>query len=177
MITEDLIWKGYNAGVIKLIDAPDSGEVVCQIGDYWFYFWNDGPEMSISRNELLRRYNKDQIVHAIWMGLDEFKKLWSQFGPEYIYYEVVLSKSLAQELSPEQKHLREQMHDKVETEMASMFPACYADFPESFINDVVKNMFTFSGWQRGEYSSEDIRSAIQRVVLDAVNAKDIPPKL
>ena len=173
MITEEMIRAGYDAGVVTLLDAPTGGEAVCKIGDYWFYFWNGDPEQFISRDVFLQRYSKEQIVHAIWMGLEEFRELWSQFGPEYVYYETVLRKRLDQELSLEQKRLRERMRAALETEIATMFPSCQEDFPESFINDVVKDVFEFSAWQqKGEYSTEDIRSAIQRVVLVAVQAKD-----
>ena len=178
MITEEMIRAGYDAGVVTLIDAPNGGEVVCKIGDYWFYFWNGDPEQFISRDVFLQRYSKEQIVHAIWMGLEEFRELWSQFGPEYVYYETVLRKRLDQELSSEQKGLRELLRAALETEIATMFPSCHEDFPESFINDVVKDVFEFSAWQRkGEYCMEDIRSAIQRVVLAAVQARDTLPKL
>ena len=173
MITEEMIRAGYDAGVVTLIDAPNGGEVVCKIGDYWFYFWNGDPEQIISREVFLHKCGKEQIVHAIWLALEEFRELWSQFGPEYGYYEAVLRRRLDQELSLEQKRLRERMRAALETEIATMFPSCQEDFPESFINDVVKDVFEFSAWQqKGEYSTEDIRSAIQRVVLVAVQAKD-----
>ena len=178
MITEEMIRAGYDAGVVTLLDAPTGGEAVCKIGDYGFYFWNGDPEQFISRDVFLQRYSKEQIVHAIWMGLEEFRELWSQFGPEYGYYEAVLRRRLDQELSLEQKRLRERMRAALETEIATMFPSFQEDFPESFINDVVKDVFEFSAWQRkGEYSTEDIRSAIQRVVLAAVQARDTLPKL
>ena len=178
MITEEMIRAGYDAGVVTLIDAPNGGEVVCKIGDYWFYFWNGDPEQIISREVFLHKCGKEQIVHAIWLALEEFRELWSQFGPEYVYYETVLRKRLDQELSSEQKCLRELLRAALETEIATMFPSCHGDFPESFINDVVKDVFEFSAWQRkGEYCMEDIRSAIQRVVLAAVQARDTLPKL
>ena len=40
MITEDMIREGYSAGIVRVIDSPHGDGAVCQIGDYWFYFWN-----------------------------------------------------------------------------------------------------------------------------------------
>lgn len=38
MISEEMIREGYKSGIVRLIDSPNDGEAVCQIGEYWFYF-------------------------------------------------------------------------------------------------------------------------------------------
>ena len=39
MITKDMIFYGISADLILVKDLD--GELVCQIGDYWFYFTKD----------------------------------------------------------------------------------------------------------------------------------------
>lgn len=87
MISEEMIWDGYRSGLVRLIDSPNDGEAVCQIGEYWFYFW-DG-EQGLSSEKLMRRYQPDTIIHAIWTSLEACKREL-EFGVEYSYYESVL---------------------------------------------------------------------------------------
>ena len=37
MITKAMVEAGYAKEVIRLRDCPEGDEVVCQIGEYWFY--------------------------------------------------------------------------------------------------------------------------------------------
>ena len=49
-ITKDMIKRGYEQGLIKLVIEPNmKSEVVCQIGDNWFYFGGITAEEKNSR--------------------------------------------------------------------------------------------------------------------------------
>ena len=87
MISEEMIRDGFRSGLVRLIDSPHDGEAVCQIGEYWFYFWNG--EQGLSVAELQERYTSNAIVHAIWTALEDCKHEL-EFGVEYSYYESIL---------------------------------------------------------------------------------------
>ena len=54
--------------------------------------------------------------------------------------------------------LNEVMHQK--------FPSYWNEFPEEFLNQVIKDVYETSAWQKhGYYSMDDISIAIQRVTL------------
>lgn len=87
MISEEMIQEGYMSGIVRLIDSPNDGEAVCQIGEYWFYFWEGENELSAA--ELQRNYPVETIIHAIWTAL-EVCNHELEFGVEYSYYESIL---------------------------------------------------------------------------------------
>lgn len=87
MISEEMIRDGFRSGLVRLIDSPHDGEAVCQIGEYWFYFWNG--EQGLSAAELKQKYQSDAIIHAIWTALEACKHEL-EFGVEYSYYESIL---------------------------------------------------------------------------------------
>ena len=99
MITEAMIREGYAAGIVRVIDSPHGDGAVCQIGDYWFYFWNSQDfspaeeNVEISAEELTSRYSVDTIIHEIWAGLERCKREL-EFADEYDYYECVLKEGL-----------------------------------------------------------------------------------
>ena len=76
MITKSMIIKGLYKGIIQLIPCPDDEEeIVCKIGQYWFYF-DDKNTMTIL----------DKIIaQLIYFSEDEI------FETEYDYYYAVLS--------------------------------------------------------------------------------------
>jgi hypothetical protein len=82
-----------------VIDSPHGDGAVCQIGDYWFYFWNSQDfspaeeNAEISAEELTSRYSVDTIIHEIWAGLERCKREL-EFADEYDYYECVLKEGL-----------------------------------------------------------------------------------
>ena len=38
MISKEMLQRGYDNGVVKLISSPNEDGVVCSIGGNWFYF-------------------------------------------------------------------------------------------------------------------------------------------
>ncbi len=87
MITEQLLHEGYVSGIVRVVNSPNDGEAVCQIGDSWFYFWNGGE--ALSAEEMKARYPAETIVHAIWEGLEACRREL-EFTVEYSYYESIL---------------------------------------------------------------------------------------
>ena len=90
MITREMVRRGYETGLITLADAPDGDEVVCRIGDCWFYFWNGDHGLSETKESFIRNFTKDEIIEAIWQGLETFHELWGQLRMEYEYYDAIL---------------------------------------------------------------------------------------
>ena len=68
--------------------------------------------------------------------------------------------------------LRVVMRRDYDREMRIKFPSYYDQFPDSFREAVIQDVFETSAWQTDDmYSLEDIRLAIQRVVLKAVRGE------
>ncbi len=91
MITEAMIREGYAAGIVRVIDSPHGDGAACQIGEHWFYFWNEPDEMTAK--ELTSRYPADVIIREIWDGLERSKREL-EFADEYDYYECILVEGL-----------------------------------------------------------------------------------
>lgn len=65
--------------------------------------------------------------------------------------------------------LREVINNDLIAELAKMFPYHHKYFPDSFMDDVIEDVYVASSWQDdGDYTDGDIRSAIQRQILIAV---------
>lgn len=88
MITKEMIRKGIEKGVVRIIDCPDSIEPVCEIGDYWFYFaGNKG--IGKKAKEYMEKTPIDDVVSYIFFVLQEFAIDFG-FTDEYDYYNAVL---------------------------------------------------------------------------------------
>ena len=90
MITKEMVRKGYEQGVIALIDCQEDDSVVCQIGEYYFYFWNGDQGVTLTCAQFKARHSADEIVEAIWTQLEEFRRNWDLFCVEYCYYDFIL---------------------------------------------------------------------------------------
>ena len=64
MISKDMIRKGLDNGIVKLIDSPNDGEPVCQIGDHWFYYAGAEGE-GLTSAEYVARVPRESIVEEI----------------------------------------------------------------------------------------------------------------
>lgn len=95
MITFEMVKAGYEAGIIKLINARAvlGDGVACQIGDNWFYF---GGQTAEEYNDVEKYKNdipKDDILKSIYEVLEQFSTEDS-FEDEYLYYECFLKENL-----------------------------------------------------------------------------------
>ena len=100
MITRKLISDAVNANLIAFEKSPDGGEVVCRIGEFWFYFAG-----SYSHDEnghiipvydpktYVKNNSKEEIVTDIFETLDYFKYA-DELKDECEYYELVLRNRL-----------------------------------------------------------------------------------
>ena len=86
MISNEMIQRGLELGLIKLIDSPNDGEPACKIGDYWFYY--AGSEGSgLNSAEYIANVPMEEIVREI---NDALEGLQRDNREEYAYYEAVL---------------------------------------------------------------------------------------
>ena len=73
--------------IIKFIECPDgNGEVVCQIGSYWFYF----TDMRMGKFKSLGLSEQADIVYNILIGNDDV----GIYEDELNYYRAVILESL-----------------------------------------------------------------------------------
>ena len=93
MITEAMIRKGYELGLVKVVDSPHGDGAVCQIGESWFYFWSGLELIDPPADVLLSRFSTDAIVQEIWDALERSKREL-EFTDEYDYYECVLMEGM-----------------------------------------------------------------------------------
>lgn len=78
-----------------------------------------------------------------------------------------------------EKHSFEELHKEIqvalERELQCTFPTYYRQFPDSFCEAVVRDVYNASAWQdEGRCSPDDISLAIQRDVLLALEKDDRP---
>lgn len=90
-ITMALLKKGYELGTVKLEQSPQSDDVVCRIGDYWFYFGGYEAE-GISTEEYRKVVPQDDILKEILASLEEIRDQISR--TEYDYYSAVLHETV-----------------------------------------------------------------------------------
>lgn len=83
--------------IIKFIECPDgNGEVVCQIGSYWFYF----TDMRMGKFKSLGLSEQADIVYNILIGNDDV----GIYEDELNYYRAVILESL--KVAPKLNKLR-----------------------------------------------------------------------
>lgn len=88
-ITKEMLETGYDRGIVKLIISPNDDGVVCQIGEYWFYFSSPiGCDVE-SVEEYLSAVTKEEMIDEIYDSLDEFQYMPEMMN-EYAYYEACL---------------------------------------------------------------------------------------
>ena len=97
-ITKDMVKDGYDQNLIYLDTEDENSEigVVCHIGNYWFYF--DMKANTVTPDEYINKYSKEDIINKIYDGLEELKKGFDDepdfFMDEYAYYYYYLKESL-----------------------------------------------------------------------------------
>lgn len=93
-ITKDMIKRGYEQGLIKLVTDPnmESG-VVCQIWDNWFYFGGTTAE-EMTVEEYKKAIPEDTIISEIYETLEYFKDT-DTFDDEYLLYYYYLLENLS----------------------------------------------------------------------------------
>lgn len=90
-ITKDMIKRGYKQGLVKLVIEPNmESEVVCQIGDNWFYFGGITAEEK-TVEEYKKVIPEETIISEIYETLDGFR---DEFDDEYMYYYYYLLENL-----------------------------------------------------------------------------------
>lgn len=73
MITKEMVLKGIDSGVVKLIvDSNMESGTVCKIGELWFYFGGSEAE-GMEPNEYLGCVPKDEIAREIVSALEDLK--------------------------------------------------------------------------------------------------------
>lgn len=79
-ITKQMIENGLNQNIIKPV-LDDDGELICKIGDNWFYF--GGHEFE---NTDPSEIPFDVLVNKILIVLDDFREVGDVYEDEYLYY-------------------------------------------------------------------------------------------
>lgn len=93
MITYDMIEKGYDQGIIKLVKSYFQ-ETACQIGDFIFYFAGELANQ-LTPEQMKEYFTKRQIVDCIFSTLEDFRNDdTGYFEDEYAYYESYLKENL-----------------------------------------------------------------------------------
>lgn len=94
IISKEMILKGLEKGVVRIINNPNDGEIAAQIGDYWFYFaGQENNELSVK--EYLELYTNEEIAEYIEATINEDPiNGYSEEGAgEWLYYRSVLHES------------------------------------------------------------------------------------
>ena len=90
-ITYDMIKKGYEQGLVYLKVEGLCG-IVCQIGEFWFYFGGLTAEEYDSVEKYKSDMDEHEIISNIYEVLDhDFK---TEFSDEYLYYYWYLKENL-----------------------------------------------------------------------------------
>lgn len=96
-VSPELIQKGFEAGLVKLIDCPDGDEIVAKIDDLWFYFdgGEDNEEYETPKEYLgaigiegVSQMIATQINYQTSISEDEYE------AAEWLYYKYYLEENL-----------------------------------------------------------------------------------
>ena len=93
MISIDMLTRGYDDGLVRIIDSPLGDGAVCSIGENWFYFGGMTAE-EYTAAEYIKVVPKAEILREIFSVLEDFRKEAGDFGDEYMYYDSYLSERL-----------------------------------------------------------------------------------
>lgn len=104
MELKDMIYKGLCDGTVELINSPCDDEIVCKIGEYWFYFipnecYGSTPE------EVFETYTKEELTDMILNQLHEFEED-NDFNDEFLYYKYFLEEHFGISEEPKEDDLK-----------------------------------------------------------------------
>lgn len=90
-IDKNRIAAGMEAGTVRFMEDPNGMEnVVCAIGDYWFYFRRTGGARDgRTVKEYMEQTGTEEIAGLVAETLDGLHA--DGFEDEYAYYDAVLS--------------------------------------------------------------------------------------
>lgn len=99
MIRKWIVEECYDRGIIELIISPHNDGVVCQIGEYWFYFGGHTAERYRSVAEYKAAIPEEDIINDIFITLNDFLPN-KETKDEYSYYKHYLLEKLGEALGP-----------------------------------------------------------------------------
>ena len=88
MITQEMVRKGLETGVVKLITSPNDREPACQIGERWFYYATDVAS-GMTSEQYLKTADMNDVVRRIVAALNDIRQFMGD-SAEYLYYETLL---------------------------------------------------------------------------------------
>ena len=88
MITQEMVRKGLETGVVKLITSPNDREPACQIGERWFYYATDVAS-GMTSEQYLKTTDMNDVVLRIVAALNDIRQFMGD-SAEYLYYETLL---------------------------------------------------------------------------------------
>lgn len=94
IISKEMILKGLENGVVKIINNPNDREIAAQIGEKWFYF--AGQENNdLPAKEYLELYTNEEIAEYIEAVINEepIKGYSEEDASEWLYYRAILLES------------------------------------------------------------------------------------
>ena len=93
IISYNMVLRAYLAGIIKITDKCKHcyGELVCEIGDGWFYFGGDF--LFDSADEYRKNTSDSLAAKEIYNTLEGFRNE-VDFEDEYLYYSYYINERL-----------------------------------------------------------------------------------
>lgn len=91
VITKNMVIRGYNQGLIRLILSPNGDGIACGIGDNWFYFGGITAEEYNDIEAYKKVVPTLYIVKEIYETLKDFEETNED---EYLYYYYYLKENL-----------------------------------------------------------------------------------
>ena len=88
IIDKNSIVNGIRNGSIELVKSPHGDGVVCNIGDYWFYFGGREAEFYGDPDQYMKDMGLDKVVNQIFEALEDLKegKTEKDYADEWWYY-------------------------------------------------------------------------------------------
>lgn len=111
MITKNMIKKGYNKGIIKLIISPNGDGIACEIGDNWFYFGGLTAEECPTVEKFKMEVDTKTIIDEIYSVLNDFKDSGEELKDEYLYYEYYLKEKGIKEMKDVKELTRDELNE------------------------------------------------------------------
>ena len=141
MITKELINEGFLNGRIKITKSPFNDGIVCQIGEYWFYFGGESASEYTNPDEYVYDMSHDEIVNDIFETLEDFRldRIAGEFVDEYNYYEAYLREGKAEmkdrnELKNKNEVKKTDISEGFEMIIDKVCPACATTCPNLYLD-------------------------------------------
>lgn len=80
---KEMIYHGLCNGMVKIIQNPYDDCIVCQIGEYWFYFIGSEYE-NLTPDEVYETFTKEKLTEMISLAVDGLEETETEYYKAFL---------------------------------------------------------------------------------------------